>query len=63
MSRRLSHIAFVLASASARAWEALINACRTAVAGQPDNYRPEAHYMRGPGPKWRAKNAKMSARR
>jgi hypothetical protein len=20
-------------------------------------YRPELHYMRGPGPKWRAKNA------
>jgi hypothetical protein len=20
-----------------------------------DSYRPEAHYMRGPGPKWRAK--------
>jgi hypothetical protein len=21
-----------------------------------DNYRPELHYMRGPGPKWHAKN-------
>ena len=21
-----------------------------------DGYRPERHYMRGPGPKWRAKN-------
>lgn len=21
-----------------------------------DGYRPELHYMRGPGPKWRAKN-------
>jgi hypothetical protein len=21
-----------------------------------DPYRPELHYMRGPGPKWRAKN-------
>jgi hypothetical protein len=21
-----------------------------------DSYRPELHYMRGPGPKWRAKN-------
>ena len=21
-----------------------------------DCYRPELHYMRGPGPKWRAKN-------
>jgi hypothetical protein len=24
--------------------------------GLTDNYRPERHYMRGPGPKWRAKN-------
>jgi hypothetical protein len=23
-------------------------------------YRPELHYMRGPGPKWRAKNAEKS---
>ncbi len=22
-----------------------------------DSYRPELHYMRGPGPKWRAKHA------
>jgi len=22
-----------------------------------DHYRPELHYMRGPGPKWRAKHA------
>jgi hypothetical protein len=22
-----------------------------------DSYRPELHYMRGPGPKWQAKNA------
>lgn len=22
-----------------------------------DNYRPELHYMRGPGPKWREKHA------
>jgi hypothetical protein len=26
------------------------------------DYRPEAHYMRGPGPKWREKNAQMSTR-
>jgi hypothetical protein len=27
-----------------------------------DPYRPELHYMRGPGPKWRAKHAPSSAR-
>jgi hypothetical protein len=26
-----------------------------------DSYRPERHYMRGPGPKWRAKHAAQSA--
>jgi hypothetical protein len=25
-----------------------------------DPYRPELHYMRGPGPKWRAKNARAA---
>jgi hypothetical protein len=25
--------------------------------GTPRSYRPEAHYMRGPGPKWREKRA------
>jgi hypothetical protein len=30
------------------AWQTLVR-----VAGNP--YRPELHYMRGPGPKWRAK--------
>jgi hypothetical protein len=26
--------------------------------GSVSQYRPEAHYMRGPGPKWREKNAR-----
>jgi hypothetical protein len=25
-----------------------------------DPYRPERHYMRGPGPRWRAKHAGMA---
>jgi hypothetical protein len=24
------------------------------------SYRPERHYMRGPGPKWRAKHAALN---
>jgi hypothetical protein len=27
-----------------------------------DSYRPELHYMRGPGPKWREKHAAIPAR-
>jgi hypothetical protein len=30
-------------------WHKLIRSAR-------DNYRPELHYMRGPGPKWHAKH-------
>lgn len=32
-----------------RAWRAVL-----------DPYRPERHYMRGPGPKWRAKHGQVS---
>ena len=31
----------------------LVGALRSLI----DPYRPELHYMRGPGPKWRAKHA------
>jgi len=33
----------------------LLHRCR-ALANAFDGYRPELHYMRGPGPKWRAKH-------
>ena len=35
----------------------LVGALRSLV----DHYRPELHYMRGPGPKWRAKHAPTPA--
>jgi hypothetical protein len=31
------------------------------VASHLDTYRPEKHYMRGPGPKWREKHARDAA--
>ena len=34
----------------------LVGALRSLV----DHYRPELHYMRGPGPKWRAKHARTA---
>jgi hypothetical protein len=34
----------------------LVGALRSLV----DHYRPEQHYMRGPGPKWRAKHAPVT---
>jgi len=34
---------------------------RTLIKDLFDPYRPELHYMRGPGPKWRQKHARASA--
>jgi hypothetical protein len=36
---------------------ALADLWKSLVAGMFDRYRPERHYMRGPGPKWHAKHA------
>jgi hypothetical protein len=35
----------------------LVNAWRKLKQQIFDSYRPELHYMRGPGPKWREKHA------
>jgi hypothetical protein len=35
---------------------ALVAVCRSFLQDLFDPYRPELHYMRGPGPKWRAKH-------
>ena len=40
----------------ARLGAALVASWRDLARHLPDPYRPELHYMRGPGPKWRAKN-------
>ena len=34
----------------------LVAACRSLLRDVFDPYRPERHYMRGPGPQWRAKH-------
>ena len=44
-------------------WTVAVAAWRTLLPKQPPRYRPEAHYMRGPGPKWRAKHAAVSGQR
>lgn len=45
-----------LAEAVVEAWRALVRDLR-------DPYRPERHYMRGPGPKWHAKYGADGGRR
>jgi hypothetical protein len=47
----------ILASALQRLRQALDYLTALFAIEPPGTYRPEAHYMRGPGPKWRAKHA------
>jgi hypothetical protein len=63
MHRQLTNIARALAFAIVKLRAALADTCWAALGDQADKYRPEAHYMRGPGPKWRAKHAHIPVRR
>ena len=63
MDQRLSALASVLASAAAGASAFLVNSLRTQIAVRVRTYHPEKYYMRGPGPKWRAKHAPVASRR
>jgi hypothetical protein len=40
--------------------KAVVDLWRTVTSDLFNEYRPERHYMRGPGPKWRAKHARAS---
>ena len=51
MDRRFSNATSTLATAALKLRAVLANYWRTALADQ--EYRPELHYMRGPGPRWR----------
>lgn len=42
--------------------KAVADLWRTVTSDLFDTYRPEQHYMRGPGPKWRAKHAPVAMR-
>ena len=58
MDHRRSSVSTVLASWAMGTWEALVRATRAAIMIDEEKpYRPEAYYMRGPGPKWREKQA------
>jgi hypothetical protein len=57
MDGRFSGATSGFASMALKALTALTNALRKALAVDARPYRPEAHYMRGPGPKWRAAHA------
>jgi hypothetical protein len=44
----------IVAAAASDGWTVVMDACRAMISQR--NYHPEAHYMRGHGPKWRAKH-------
>jgi hypothetical protein len=41
--------------------DVLVSTYREVTRGLFDGYRPERYYMRGPGPKWRAKHGLRTA--
>ena len=45
---------------SAQAVDAVARRWRWVRASECDPYWPELHYMRGPGPKWRAKHGRSA---
>jgi hypothetical protein len=47
----------VLASAVRHLHKLFAHAVEFLAIAPANSYRPEAHYMRGPGPKWREKHA------
>ena len=57
MDPRFSNAASTLATAALKLCAVLANYWRTALADQ--EYRPELHYMRGPGPRWREAHARL----
>jgi hypothetical protein len=57
MTRQLSAPVFALACAVMGAWRTALDWCHDIVCDKAQVYRPEAYYMRGPGPRWREKHA------
>jgi hypothetical protein len=54
---RAVHTMLLPASAS-RIWDDLCSLWRLLMTAISGHYRPELHYMRGPGPKWREKQSR-----
>ena len=58
MDRGTTSVSATLACRAIGVWEALVRIARAAIMIDEERpYRPEAYYMRGPGPKWREKHA------
>ena len=57
MDRRFSNATSSFASAALKLCTELASYWRTVLSDQ--GYRPELHYMRGPGPKWREVHVRL----
>ena len=57
MDRRFLNATSSLASAALKLCTQLASYWRTVLSDQ--GYRPELHYMRGPGPKWREAHVRL----
>jgi hypothetical protein len=56
MNRRLDETVAALTAAAETSCKFALNSLRSFVFGPATAYQPEKYYMRGPGPKWRAKH-------
>jgi hypothetical protein len=56
MAQQTSSHASALASAAAHAFKGAMDWLCNLIGEQRKVYRPEAYYMRGPGPRWREKH-------
>ncbi len=62
-SRFLSAASWLPRSVALRGWPGdVVRVWRLRLRRLHDPYRPELHYMRGPGPKWREKNRNAADR-
>jgi hypothetical protein len=61
MAQQSSKLVFAFGTTGVRTWTTFAEGCWAvfafALGMRPQTYRPEAYYMRGPGPKWREKHA------
>jgi hypothetical protein len=60
MRQTISILISGLISVARKACAPLVSALCGLIGGQTHDYRPERYYMRGPGPAWRAKQARVS---
>ncbi len=63
MTQQSSKLISILGAAAGKAWTAFVESgcalIALALGVRPQTYRPEAYYMRGPGPKWREKHGQL----